>query len=84
MNSPKHLCTDPAGNVYIADDGNRAVRKYDPQTRTLSTVVGGGRGDPPVQLNRPHGVCFEDGTLYVVDSGNDRILRVETTTALRR
>ena len=78
LNSPKHICVDPAGNVFIADDGNRAVRKYDPKTRTLTTIVGRGRGNPAVELNRPHGVCFEDGTLYVVDSGNNRILRLET------
>lgn len=76
LNSPKHICVDPAGNVYIADDGNRAIRKYDPRNRTLTTLVGRGRGNPAVELDHPHGVCFEGGTLYVVDSGNNRILRV--------
>ncbi len=84
LNSPKHICLDAAGNVYIADDANKAIRKYDPRNKTLTTVVGRGVGKPAVELNKPHGVCIENGTLYVVDMGNDRILRVEGVTASRR
>ena len=75
--APKHVCIDDRDNVYIADDGNRAVRKFDPATSTVATVVGQGRGKPVVTLNRPHGVCFEKGKLYVVDTGNNRILRLD-------
>ena len=74
---PKHLCLDDAGRVYIADDVNAAIRCYDPETRTVTTILGRGHGDPRIKLDRPHGVTWEDGMLYVVDSGNDRILRVE-------
>lgn len=77
LNSPKHVCVDLQDNVYIADDQNRAIRKFDPEKKTISTVLGRGLGTPWVQLKRPHGVCIEDGKLYVVDSGNNRILRVE-------
>ena len=76
LNSPKHLCVDADDNVLIADDQNRAIRKYDPENQSLTTIVGRGIGTPPVRLNRPHGVCIEKGKLYVVDTGNDRILRV--------
>ncbi len=72
--SPKHLCTDPNGNVYIADDLNGAIRKYDPQTSQVTTVLGRGVGHPYVRLSHPHGVCYHKGVLYVVDSGNSRIL----------
>ena len=75
--SPKHVCVDDHDNVFIADDGNRAIRKYDPKDRTVSTVLGRGRGKPKVELLRPHGVCFEGGTLYAVDTGNNRVLKVE-------
>ena len=53
------------------------VSIVNPTTQTVSTVLGRGRGKPAVELNRPHGVCFERGALYVVDSGNNRILRVD-------
>ena len=83
LNSPKHICLDAAGNVYIADDANQAVRKYDPRSKTLTTVAGRGVGKPPVQLKNPHGVCIQNGTLYVVDMGNNRILRVDGATSSR-
>lgn len=77
LGSPKHLCVDADDNVIIADDQNRAIRKYNAKDRTLTTILGRGVGTPPVQLSRPHGVCIEQGKLYVVDTGNDRILRLE-------
>ncbi|REJ68734.1 MAG: hypothetical protein DWQ31_07120 [Planctomycetota bacterium] len=76
FDGPKHLCLDDAGNVYIADDGNHAIRKYDPYTATVTTVLGRGHGDAEYTLNKPHGVAWHDGWLYVVDSGNNRILRM--------
>jgi hypothetical protein len=74
--SPKHLCTDPNGNVYIADDVNGAIRKFDPQTSQVTTVLGRGVGHAKLRLSHPHGVCYHDGVLYVIDSGNSRILSV--------
>ena len=76
--SPKHICCDPEGNVYIADDLNRAVRKYDPRTNHVSTILGRGCGDPKITLEHPHGVCWHGGSLYVVDTGHNRILRLPT------
>ncbi len=75
--SPKHVCTDPDGNVYIADDVNKAIRKFNPKTGKVSTVLGRGFGDSKVQLLHPHGVCYHRGTLYVVDTGNHRILSIK-------
>lgn len=74
--APKHICTDPAGNVYIADDLNGAIRKYDPATRQVTTLLGRGFGHADICLSHPHGVRYHDGHLYVVDSGNSRILRL--------
>jgi hypothetical protein len=70
---PKHLAIDPAGNVYLADDFNHVIRKYDPRTKTVSTILG--KGD--YTLNRPHGVKVHGGWLYVADSYNNRILRLK-------
>ena len=74
--SPKHVCTDAAGNVYIADDQNGAVRKYDTRTGTVTTLLGKGHGDARIRLKKPHGFCVHDDHLYVIDSGNARILRL--------
>jgi sugar lactone lactonase YvrE len=75
--SPKHLCIDDADNVYIADDENAAIRRMDSQTREVTTVLGKGQGDARIRLSHPHGVTWENGWLYVVDMGNNRILRVK-------
>ena len=75
--SPKHLCVDEADNVYIADDENSAIRRFDPQTREVATILGKGQHDHRIQLRHPHGVTWEHGWLYVVDMGNNRILRTK-------
>lgn len=74
--SPKHICCDPAGNVYIADDLNGAIRKYDPVTNRVTTLLGNGFGDPKITLLHPHGVRWYKGKLYVVDTGNSRLLEL--------
>ena len=77
LNSPKHLCLDDQDRVYIADDRNAAIRRYDPASDTVTTLLGRGRGDERVRLKNPHGVTVRGDTLYVVDTGNDRILRLK-------
>ena len=72
---PKHICVDPQDRVYVADDKNNAIRLYDPQRGTVETVLGGA-GEEAV-LKGPHGVCFRDGKLFVVDSGHNRVLVME-------
>ena len=79
LGSPKHVCVDKENRIYIADDVNAAIRCYDPQTETVSTLLGRGFGERRVQLSRPHGVCIENGDLYAVDTGHDRIFRVRFT-----
>jgi len=74
--SPKHICCDPAGNVYIADDQNGAIRKYDPRSGQVTTLLGQGHGDPRIQLEHPHGVRWHDGELYVLDTGHNRVFRI--------
>lgn len=74
--SPKHLCVGAGDRIYIADDQNGAIRVYDPKTQRVSTVLGRGFGDSKIRLKNPHGVTVHDGWLYVVDMGNNRILRL--------
>jgi len=89
LNGPKHLCMDLEGNVIIADTENHLIRKYSPETRKLTVIVGTGEKgsrlvpDDPLQtqLNRPHGVFVDGkGKLYISDSENNRILCLTTAT----
>lgn len=85
MNGPKHLCVDLDDSVIIADAENNVVRKYLPATGKIVRVAGTGKkgatglGGAPEQceLARPHGVTVHrDGTLYITDSYNDRVLKI--------
>ena len=74
FNGPKHLCFDKKGNIVIADDKNQLIRLYNPKTKSVSTILGG-EAMPRTVLNHPHGVALaSDGSIWVCDSGNNRIL----------
>jgi DNA-binding beta-propeller fold protein YncE len=85
LNGPKHLCVDTDGNVIIADTENHLIRKYLPKEGKIVRVAGNGKkgsagvGGPPeaAKLSQPHGVTVRDGTLYISDSSNNRVLRIE-------
>lgn len=86
LDGPKHLCFDRQGNVIIADTENHVIRKYLLRENKIVRVAGSGKkgtngiGGPPleVELNQPHGVYVHaDGTLYIADSSNNRVLRIE-------
>lgn len=77
LDSPKHICIDNQDRVYIADDANAAVRCYDPQSQTISTILGRGFGDRRLTLSQPHGVTIDKGDLFVCDTSHNRILRVQ-------
>lgn len=86
LNGPKHLCVDPDGNIIIADAESNLVRKYVPADGKLLRVAGtgtkgaAGLDGPPEKAGvaRPHGVTVHpSGVLYITDSYNNRILRIE-------
>ena len=86
LNGPKHLCLDLEGNILIADTENHLIRKYLPREGTIVRVAGNGRqgekglGGAPLEaeLNQPHGVyVHSSGTLYISDSSNNRVLKIE-------
>jgi DNA-binding beta-propeller fold protein YncE len=87
LNGPKHLCIDNDGNVIIADTENHLIRKVIPAEGKIVRVAGTGQkgsagiGGPPqeAELNQPHGVYVHPttGILYIADSSNNRVLKIE-------
>lgn len=87
LNNPQDLELDPVeGNLYFADTNNNVVRKIDLTTGVITTIAGTGEkgysgdGGPAAsaQLNRPFGIAFdEDGHLYISDTFNSRVRKVE-------
>jgi hypothetical protein len=64
LNNPTGVAVDGAGNVYIADSFNGAVREWNASTRTVSTLVSSG-------LSLPYGLAVEGaGNVFIADSGN--------------
>ena len=81
LSSPAGLAVDAAGNLYIADTGNRRIRVVTPDG-TMKLVAGNGSegfsGDKGLavlaQLRNPLAIATDrKGNLYVADSGNFRI-----------
>lgn len=84
---PSGIALDWAGNLYISEIGNNRVRKVTPDG-VISTVAGSGKpgfsgdGGPATsaQLDGPTAIAVDSmGNLYILDSGNYRIRKVETT-----
>ncbi|MEO7578764.1 MAG: NHL repeat-containing protein, partial [Massilia sp.] len=79
FNTPSGLAIDEAGNLYVADTGNHAIRKVTPQG-IVSTLAGTGaagyRDGAGAQalFNAPVGIAVDKaGKVYVADTYNDRI-----------
>jgi len=84
LNSPFGVVVDAAGNLFIADNENRRVRKVAP-AGTISTVAGNGisvffgDGGPATSaaLASPTGIAVDAaGNLYIADTLNHRVRRV--------
>jgi trimeric autotransporter adhesin len=83
---PEHAVPDGAGNLYISDTANHAIRKVDAKGN-ITSVAGNGNcnygGDlgPAVSAS----VCFPEAlafdassNLYIADSGNCVVRRIDT------
>lgn len=86
LTSPRGCAFDDQGNLYIADTIDNRIRKVDHSSGVITTVAGTGSagwsGDnmpaDQAQLNAPQAVAVDrDGTIYISDTGNQRIRRVK-------
>ena len=95
---PSRLVVDDLQNIYILDQQNQRVRKCDANTLEVTSVVGSGTrgfagdGGPATsaQLNlevgdNPEpagGMAYTRGTLYISDTDNNRIRRVDLASGV--
>jgi sugar lactone lactonase YvrE len=92
LNDPQGIAIDGAGDLFIADTFNNAIREVTPGG-TISTVVnsasssggapsqgGESSGAAPTasRLNTPYGVGIDQSTdtLYIADTSNEEIAEV--------
>lgn len=79
FNYPIALATDAAGNIYVADNKNKGIRKITP-SGTVSTYAGG--LNYPKIIGNPTGVTLDaQGNMFIVD-GNGRILEITNQNVL--
>jgi sugar lactone lactonase YvrE len=87
--APSGIAVDSAGNLYIADTFNDAIREV--SNGVIATVAGngspgfGGDNGPATgaQLNNPYGLAVDSaGNLYIADTTGQRIRKVSSSGAI--
>ena len=64
---PTGLAQDEEGNLYAADTGAGAIRLITPEGKATTFAEG---------LDEPTGLCWYAGSLYVAETGANRILKI--------
>jgi hypothetical protein len=89
LNKPWGIAMNAVGDIYVADKENHIIRKVYQSTSLIQRIAGtrqaGFNGDVGagvmVQLNSPTSVAVdESGTIYVADTGNNRIRALSAAT----
>jgi len=82
FHTPSGIAIDAAGNLFVADTGNNAIRKVTPQG-VVTTLAGGGAAGwrdgigREAQFNGPVALALDKaGNVLVADTYNDRLRRV--------
>lgn len=86
FSSPAGIAVDPAGNIFVADNGNHAIRKVTP-TGIVTTVAGlpgtSGSADGNAATARfyaPLALALDGaGNIFVADTYNSTIRRITTS-----
>jgi sugar lactone lactonase YvrE len=89
--NPQYVALDHAGNVFIADQSNCAVREVNAGTGNITTVAGveaagctyNGDSQPATSayLSQPVGVAIDkNGNLFIGDYSNQRVRMVSCAT----
>ena len=91
LSSPNDVAVDTSGNIFIADTGNRRIRKVTASTGVITTIAGPG-GSPGVaiepntaatnfHLHKPTGVTVDtSGNVYIAGYIDPCILKITVTT----
>jgi sugar lactone lactonase YvrE len=87
--TPRVAVDDATGNLFIADSQDYRIRRVDAASGIITTVAGngtqgfGGDGGPATsaELSSPRDLVVDrSGDIFIDDSGNDRIRRVDAST----
>ncbi len=94
MNGPQGVFVDTADRLWVADDTNNRVLRFDSVSTKASGAAANGvlgqvlfttssSGAGAAGFDSPtHAVLSASGTLFVADSGNERVLRFENAVTM--
>lgn len=90
---PHSIQFDPAGNLYICDVGNHAIRRIDPITGIITTVAGTGRPGPTpdgaplagTPFNNPRSLDVDrEGNLWLVTREGNQVFKLDLKAGIIR
>lgn len=82
LSFPARLATGPEGNIFIADSGHHRILEIDPTGKIKATIGTGERGLKDgtynhAQFNQPRGIIMLGDILYVADTNNHAIRKID-------
>jgi hypothetical protein len=82
FDTPFDVAVSPDGSgISVSDSGNNQIQQFD--TNGVFRGSFGEFGTNSGQFNTPKGIAYDsDGTLFIVDSGNSRIVLVQGTSVV--
>jgi sugar lactone lactonase YvrE len=90
LNGPIAVAVDSSGNLYIADEGNRRIRKVNAATGIITTVAGKGNGGihldgiPATEaaIGTVDLALDAAGNLYLADQESLRVRKIDAATQI--
>lgn len=85
FNYPRSIVSD-GSNLYVADYDNHSIRKIEIATGAVSTLAGAGKEGKKdgvgadASFQNPRGIAIDGATLYVADTYNHTIRKVDIAT----
>jgi sugar lactone lactonase YvrE len=87
MNYPRGITSD-GSNLYVADTNSNKIRKIVISTGAVTTFAGTGASGAidghgsVATFSNPQGITTDGASLYVADSGNNKIRKINITTGV--
>lgn len=81
FDKPEDVVIDEQSNIFVVDASRHRLFKFNSSGVERQSFGEFGSGEK--QFNRPMGVAYFDKTVYVADTGNNRILRFKLSTDIQ-
>jgi len=81
FDSPEDVTVDEQDNIFVVDANLHRLFKFNSSGVEMQSFGEFGAGEK--QFSRPMGVAYFDKTVYVADTGNNRIVRFKLSTDIQ-